>query len=303
MSLIGPVRLLRWVAGQFVRGGEGRGHDTSRGPSSQLSDICSFPRADPSLARELAEALAPCPDLALDHPGRLAVVGGPALGLPDIGDPFDVEAFQGETIPDDRNAFVLYRQAAALFRRLKPSDTSRGSLWASTRGGPRRPRKSAGGSRRIERPWRFTVAGPTGPTRSTLRRGPSGNSTGSRRSSRSSDWPCSRPHGWRIWATWAGPGAGHRLPADHPPRQFPRSALQANGRTSMAHRASQPAGGMVRRPTDDTRRNSARLSRTCSRARKIVPSESYRSRPGIFRQVCISTRGTYEPARCLPRGS
>jgi hypothetical protein len=34
------------------------------------------------------------------------------FGLPDIGDPFDVRAFQSLTIPDERNAFVLYRQAA-----------------------------------------------------------------------------------------------------------------------------------------------------------------------------------------------
>ncbi len=40
-------------------------------------------------------------------------------GLPDIGDPFDVAAFRAAAIPDDRNAFVLYRQAAALFRPLK----------------------------------------------------------------------------------------------------------------------------------------------------------------------------------------
>ncbi len=39
------------------------------------------------------------------------------LGLPDIGDPFDVAAFRAFKIPDDRNAFVLYRQAA---RSLKP---------------------------------------------------------------------------------------------------------------------------------------------------------------------------------------
>ena len=51
----------------------------------------------------------------------LAIVAGPALwwamqlnGLPDVGDPFDVAAFRAFTIPDDRNAFVLYRQAAAL---------------------------------------------------------------------------------------------------------------------------------------------------------------------------------------------
>ncbi len=39
------------------------------------------------------------------------------LGLPDIGDPFDVQAFRAMTIPDDRNAFVVYRQAAGF---LKP---------------------------------------------------------------------------------------------------------------------------------------------------------------------------------------
>ena len=40
------------------------------------------------------------------------------LGLPDIGDPFDVQAFRSSTIPDDRNAFVLYRQAADRLKRL-----------------------------------------------------------------------------------------------------------------------------------------------------------------------------------------
>ena len=54
----------------------------------------------------------------------LAIVAGPPLwwlaqliGLPDIGDPFDVAAFRSRTIPDDRNAFVLYQQAAT---RVKP---------------------------------------------------------------------------------------------------------------------------------------------------------------------------------------
>ena len=41
------------------------------------------------------------------------------VGLPDIGEPFDVAAFRSFRIPDDRNAFVLYRQAA---RWLKPLD-------------------------------------------------------------------------------------------------------------------------------------------------------------------------------------
>src|SRR5262249_809144 len=43
------------------------------------------------------------------------------LGLPDIGEPFDPEAFRSFRIPDDRNAFVLYRQAAAALKPLKSS--------------------------------------------------------------------------------------------------------------------------------------------------------------------------------------
>ena len=44
------------------------------------------------------------------------------IRLPDIGDPFDVAAFRAFTIPDDRNAYVLYAQAA---ERLKPWDPRR----------------------------------------------------------------------------------------------------------------------------------------------------------------------------------
>jgi hypothetical protein len=38
-------------------------------------------------------------------------------GLPDIGDPFDVEAFRGHSLPDDRNAFTFFRRAS---QRLTP---------------------------------------------------------------------------------------------------------------------------------------------------------------------------------------
>jgi hypothetical protein len=46
------------------------------------------------------------------------------LGLPDIGEPFDVEAFRAMTIPDDRNAIVLYRQAAGLLKPWNPDRQS-----------------------------------------------------------------------------------------------------------------------------------------------------------------------------------
>ena len=43
------------------------------------------------------------------------------VGLPDIGEPFDVEAFCSFRIPDDRNACVLYREAAGRLRPLVAS--------------------------------------------------------------------------------------------------------------------------------------------------------------------------------------
>jgi hypothetical protein len=43
------------------------------------------------------------------------------MGLPDIGDPFNLQEFQSLRIPDDRNAYILYRQAAAALKPLKSS--------------------------------------------------------------------------------------------------------------------------------------------------------------------------------------
>jgi len=57
----------------------------------------------------------------------LAMIAAPSLwwsiqllGLPDVGEPFDVGAFRSFPIPDDRNAFVLYQQAVRLFKPLDP---------------------------------------------------------------------------------------------------------------------------------------------------------------------------------------
>jgi hypothetical protein len=44
------------------------------------------------------------------------------MGLPDIGDPFDVAAFE-RPIPNDTNAFVLYKQAAAILPKSPPNPT------------------------------------------------------------------------------------------------------------------------------------------------------------------------------------
>lgn len=50
-------------------------------------------------------------------------------GLPDIGDPFDVEAFVEAPVRDDENAYVLYRQAADRFVE-EPSEITLD--WATT---------------------------------------------------------------------------------------------------------------------------------------------------------------------------
>ena len=89
------------------------------------------------------------------------------VGLPDIGDPFDVEAFRAFRIPEDRNAFVLYRQAAD---RLKPLDMSKvptPSRFDLYRPLVARPtRRSGAGSRRTARRWRSSAGGRSGPTAS-----------------------------------------------------------------------------------------------------------------------------------------
>ena len=44
-------------------------------------------------------------------------------GLPDVGAPFDVAgALSRSSVPDDRNAFVLYRQAAQRYREMNKAE-------------------------------------------------------------------------------------------------------------------------------------------------------------------------------------
>lgn len=57
----------------------------------------------------------------------LAIAAAPVLwwslqlaGLPDVGEPFDVEGFRSARIPEDRNAYVLYMQATRKLKDEKP---------------------------------------------------------------------------------------------------------------------------------------------------------------------------------------
>lgn len=56
-------------------------------------------------------------------------------GLPDVGDPFDVAAFADIGVPDDRNAFILYRQAVARMAPMPPGATAD---WATATDADRR---------------------------------------------------------------------------------------------------------------------------------------------------------------------
>jgi hypothetical protein len=65
----------------------------------------------------------------------LAVVIYPQIRLPNVPEPFDVEAFRHTAVPPDDNAFELYRQAMAAFHPLPPEqqapyDAALKSGWA-----------------------------------------------------------------------------------------------------------------------------------------------------------------------------
>jgi hypothetical protein len=63
--------------------------------------------------------------------GIVALVGYWAyeqFSAPDIGDPFDVAAFQSYTLPDEQNAFTFYRRAVALFVSEETVFASNGTL-------------------------------------------------------------------------------------------------------------------------------------------------------------------------------
>jgi hypothetical protein len=69
------------------------------------------------------------------------------MGLPDVGEPFDVQAFLSSRIPDDRNAYVVYQEAARRFRTPDPT-----FKWTplSFHQDPPRPRSAAESRRWIE---------------------------------------------------------------------------------------------------------------------------------------------------------
>ena len=46
------------------------------------------------------------------------------VGLPDVGEPFDVAAFRAEAIPDEQNAYVLYRQAVLTYKPLTRGESA-----------------------------------------------------------------------------------------------------------------------------------------------------------------------------------
>ena len=54
--------------------------------------------------------------------GLFIATGTP--GLPDVPAPFDTRALDGETLPDDRNASILFEEAASVLTRLPPRNNT-----------------------------------------------------------------------------------------------------------------------------------------------------------------------------------
>ena len=133
------------------------------------------------------------------------------VGLPDIGEPFDVAAFRKFTIPDDRNAFLLYLEAADRLKPLHASSKAHAEKIDLNAPGRRPTRRSADGSRRTARRWTGIASGPSGPMRSTRP---------CRRTSIPRSWtrpcdpcinsPCSRRRGRRSSGDMAGAWTWYR---------------------------------------------------------------------------------------------
>ena len=56
-------------------------------------------------------------------------------GLPDVGEPFDAKAFEGYRVPEDEDAYTIYRRAAARIRGEKAPGLDYSRLWATVRSG------------------------------------------------------------------------------------------------------------------------------------------------------------------------
>ena len=69
------------------------------------------------------------------------------IHLPDVGDPFDVRAVGRVDIPDDANAFVLYKEASAKIHALSRDDSKSYPLPPSWRLAPPQIRRWAAGNR------------------------------------------------------------------------------------------------------------------------------------------------------------
>ena len=144
-------------------------------------------------------------------------------GLPDIGDPFDVEAFRSQTIPDDRNAFVLYRQAVDPVHAIEAVRHVAGVCRStSIRCGPTASPEIRGWAEANREALALYRRGADRPDASTLRRGPSGY----RPVPGGHPVPAARPaRGFAAGGSGRhgrGLGLVSCVPADDPPCRLPR---------------------------------------------------------------------------------
>ena len=140
------------------------------------------------------------------------------IGLPDVGDPFDIAAFRSFTVPDDRNA---PRHVPAGHGQIPPNgqpERGRPTSRSDDRIGPRLIPRFTSGSRAIARRLGHFLGGQlVGQTRRQRRWGDSRAGSASRTlvSVASCGWRCLTPRDSKSKATCRRPGtaivqSGHR---------------------------------------------------------------------------------------------
>ena len=216
------------------------------------------------------------------------------VGLPDIGEPFDVAGVP--VVPDPRRP-----------QRLRALSRGGGSAQAAGRARARRTSRRS----TSHAPWsqadpaaRRWVEdeprgdGPVSAGDRAARRARTGTGLGSRSrpgtrsraSDRSRRWPCSRRRGWRSVATWRGPGAGIARRCARPTTwdcagrsscDWSPSSWHAELRRRSAPWAadSRTTPDLIRRAIDDTRRVRDLLALGVVHAQGRIPLSGRRARP------------------------
>ena len=107
----------------------------------QAAPVTKEPRLRRYLARRGRQSgECSCISLLPSLLGRVLEIyrGAGMIGLPDVGDPFDVEAFRAFRVDPDQDSFVLFRKAQERLTRMPFVDGKAGLIWSWSKTTPKR---------------------------------------------------------------------------------------------------------------------------------------------------------------------